>query len=104
MALREHLETGTIDLMPDGLSGIPAILSARPRDPLIVASVSPPDRHGSVSLGTNASYCAALRGDARVFAELRGRTVRERAHALIAIAAPAFRDELRAAARRLGYA
>jgi len=36
-------------------------------------------------------------------AEMRGRTVRQRAEALIAIAAPAFRDELRAAAKRLGY-
>jgi acyl-CoA hydrolase len=36
-------------------------------------------------------------------AELRGRTIRQRAEALIAIAAPAFRDDLRAAARSLGY-
>ena len=36
-------------------------------------------------------------------AELRGRTIRQRALALIAIAAPQFRDELRAGAKRLGY-
>jgi 4-hydroxybutyrate CoA-transferase len=36
-------------------------------------------------------------------AELRGHTIRERAAALIAIAAPAFRDDLGATARRLGY-
>ena len=36
-------------------------------------------------------------------AELRGRTIRERALGLIAIAAPPFRDELRAAARHLAY-
>ena len=36
-------------------------------------------------------------------AELRGRTIRQRALALIAIAAPQFRDELRAGGRRLGY-
>ena len=36
-------------------------------------------------------------------AELRGRTIRERGQALIAIAAPAFRDELRARGRQLGY-
>jgi acyl-CoA hydrolase len=36
-------------------------------------------------------------------AELRGRAIRERATALIAIAAPAFRDDLTAAGRRLGY-
>jgi acyl-CoA hydrolase len=36
-------------------------------------------------------------------AELRGRSIRERAQALIAIAHPAFRDELTAAARALRY-
>jgi hypothetical protein len=36
-------------------------------------------------------------------AELRGRTIRQRALALIAIAAPSFRDGLRAAARDLAY-
>ncbi len=36
-------------------------------------------------------------------ARLRGRTVRERAAALIAVAAPAFREELKAQARKLGY-
>jgi len=36
-------------------------------------------------------------------AKLRGRTVRERAAALIAVAAPEFRDELKTRARALGY-
>ena len=36
-------------------------------------------------------------------AELRGRSIRGRADALIAIAHPDHRDELRAAAHRLGY-
>jgi acyl-CoA hydrolase len=36
-------------------------------------------------------------------AELRGRSIRERTHALVSIAAPAFRDELQAAARALGW-
>lgn len=35
-------------------------------------------------------------------AELRGRTIRERAEALLAIAAPQFREEIRAAAVRMG--
>ena len=35
-------------------------------------------------------------------AELKGRTVRERAEALVEIAHPDFRDELREAAARLG--
>jgi acyl-CoA hydrolase len=78
--LREHLARGTIDLMPNDLSSIPAILRARTRNPLIVASVSPPDRHGYVSLGTNASYCAALRGDVRVFVEVNRRMPRTSGH------------------------
>ena len=36
-------------------------------------------------------------------AELRGRTIGERAEALIAIAHPRFHDQLRAGARALGY-
>jgi acyl-CoA hydrolase len=36
-------------------------------------------------------------------AELRGRTVRERTRALVGIADPAFRDDLEAAARELGW-
>ncbi|MBN1243509.1 MAG: acetyl-CoA hydrolase/transferase family protein [Spirochaetales bacterium] len=37
-------------------------------------------------------------------AKLRGRTVKERTQALIAVAAPEFREELKAKARALGYA
>ena len=36
-------------------------------------------------------------------AELRGRGIRERTHALVAIAEPAFRDELIHQAKLLGY-
>jgi acyl-CoA hydrolase len=36
-------------------------------------------------------------------AELRGRSIRERAHALVAVAAPEHRDRLRAEARELSY-
>jgi hypothetical protein len=43
-------------------------------------------------------YHAGAFGD-----RLRGRTIRQRALALIAIAAPPFRDDLRAAARDLAY-
>src|SRR5262249_4534205 len=60
--LREHFERGTIDLMPNDLSRIPGILRERTRDPLLLVSVSPPDRHGYVSLGSSAVYAAALLG------------------------------------------
>jgi acyl-CoA hydrolase len=74
--LREHFERGTIDLMPNDLSRIPSILRARAKDPLLLVSVSPPDRHGYVSLGTNAMYGAALMGEVRVFAEVNRRMPR----------------------------
>lgn len=74
--LREHFERGTIDLMPNDLSRIPSILRARAKDPLLLVSVSPPDRHGYVSFGTNAMYGAALMGEVRVFAEVNRRMPR----------------------------
>jgi acyl-CoA hydrolase len=74
--LREHFERGTIDLMPNDLSRIPGILRERTRDPLLLVSVSPPDRHGYVSLGSTALYAAAFLGEARVFAEVNRRMPR----------------------------
>ena len=74
--MREHFERGTVDLVPNDLSSMPALLRASTTDPLVVVSVSPPDRHGYVSLGTGANYGAALCGDARVFAEVNARMPR----------------------------
>ena len=74
--LREHFERGTVDLMPNDLSRMSGILRERTRDPLLLVSVSPPDRHGYVSLGTSAVYAAALLGEARVFAEVNRRMPR----------------------------
>ena len=73
---REHHERGTVDLMPNDLSGIPRILRTQTTDPLLLASVSPPDAHGFVSLGTCAIYGAALLGDVRVFVEVNHRMPR----------------------------
>jgi acyl-CoA hydrolase len=74
--MREHFERGTVDLVPNDLSSMPALLRASTTDPLLVVSVSPPDRHGYVSLGTGANYGAAFCGDARVFAEVNARMPR----------------------------
>ena len=74
--MREHFERGSVDLVPNDLSSMPALLRASTTDPLLVVSVSPPDRHGYVSLGTGANYGAALCGDARVFAEVNARMPR----------------------------
>src|SRR5262247_1578724 len=61
--LREHFERGTVDLVPNDLSSIPSIMRARTKDPLLLVCVSPPDRHGYVSLGTSAVSAAALLGE-----------------------------------------
>jgi len=74
--LREHFERGTVDLVPADLSSVPALLRARTTDPLLVISVSPPDRHGFVSLGATANYAAALACEVRVFAEANARMPR----------------------------
>src|SRR5262249_35851104 len=74
--LREHHDRGTIDLMPNDLSATPALLRASTRNPLLIMSVSRPDRHGYVSLGSNAVYGAALMGDVRVFLEVNHRMPR----------------------------
>ena len=68
--MREHYEKGTVELMPGDLSRIPSILRSCTVDPLLIAAVSPPDKHGYVSLGSSAVYGAALLGDVRVFAEV----------------------------------
>lgn len=60
---------GTIDLVPNHFSEVPQLLERGTRDPLVVAACSPPDRHGTFSLGTNADYVARLIGRARVFLE-----------------------------------
>src|SRR5262249_18193571 len=74
--LREHFEKGTVDLVPNDLSSIPSILRARTKDPLLLVSASPPDRHGYVSLGTNGSYAASIMSDVRVFVEVNRRMPR----------------------------
>jgi acyl-CoA hydrolase len=74
-ALRPHYEAGTVDLVPNDLGHIPSILRTLD-DPLMIVSVSPPDAHGFVSLGTNANYAAALHGEMRLFLEVNARMPR----------------------------
>jgi acyl-CoA hydrolase len=74
--MREHFERGTVDLLPNDLSSIPALLRAGTHDPLLVVSASPPDRQGYVSLGVNANYAAALMAEVPVFVEVNARMPR----------------------------
>ncbi len=66
---RPAYHAGTVELVPNHFSDVPALLRLRCPDPVIVCSVSPPDRHGYVSLGTNADYVASFIGRARFFVE-----------------------------------
>ncbi len=66
---RPCFREGTIDLVPNNFSEMRNILRARTSDPLILATASPPDRHGYFSLGLNADYVASFIGKARFFLE-----------------------------------
>ena len=52
------------------------LLRAATTDPLVVATASPPDRHGYFSLGLNADYVASFIGRARFFLEANHRVPR----------------------------
>lgn len=66
---RPRFHDGGVDLVPCHFSEVPMLLR-RLANPLVVAACSPPDRHGHVSLGTNADYVAAFIGRAPFFVEV----------------------------------
>jgi acyl-CoA hydrolase len=72
---RPRFEAGCLDVVPANFSEVPALLMALPK-PLVLASASPPDRHGFFSLGTNADYVASLIGRAPLFLEANRRMPR----------------------------
>src|SRR5262245_50339744 len=51
---RPRFHEGTIDLVPNNFSEMRDILQQQTNDPLVLATASPPDRHGYFSLGLNA--------------------------------------------------
>ena len=66
---RQYFHQGTVDLVPCNFSEVPRLLRRLPDPKLIVAAVSPPDRHGYFSLGTNADYAAPFIGRVPFFVE-----------------------------------
>lgn len=66
---RPRFAAGEVDLVPNHFSEVYPLLRHRCRDPLVIAAVSPPDRHGYFSLGTGADYVASFIGRARFFVE-----------------------------------
>src|ERR687898_2910307 len=75
-ANREAFHKGTCDLVPNNFSEVPSLMRRSTRCSLVLASVSPPDRHGYFSLGTHADYAAALIGEAMFFVEMNHRMPR----------------------------
>ncbi|MGF1472212.1 MAG: acetyl-CoA hydrolase/transferase family protein [Rubrobacteraceae bacterium] len=73
---REAFHNDTCDLVPNNFSEVPVLMRRTTRCSLVLAAVSPPDRHGYFSLGTHADYVAALIGYAPFFVEVNHRMPR----------------------------
>lgn len=67
--LRDAFRNGTCSLVPNHFSEVPDLLRSSTKRSLVLASASPPDRHGYFSLGCHAEYVAALIGEAPFFIE-----------------------------------
>jgi acyl-CoA hydrolase len=66
---RPAFHAGTVDLVPCHFSEVPTLIARRPGPKLVLAACSLPDRHGYVSLGTNADYVAPFIGKVPFFLE-----------------------------------
>jgi acyl-CoA hydrolase len=75
-ANREAFHNDTCDLVPNNFSDVPSLMRRTTRCSLVLAAVSPPDRHGYFSLGTHADYVAPLIGEAPFFVEVNHRMPR----------------------------
>jgi acyl-CoA hydrolase len=75
-ATREAFHAGHCDLVPNNFSDVPRLLRRSVRPDLVVASVSPPDRHGYFSLGTVATHTAAFIGELPFFVEVNAQMPR----------------------------
>jgi acyl-CoA hydrolase len=67
---RAAFAEGTCDLVPAHFSEMPLTLRRHTNRPVVLAAASPPDRHGYVSLGTNADYTARFIGTLPFFIEV----------------------------------
>ena len=65
---RDRFRDGGVDLVPCHFSEVPLLLRRLP-SPIVLAACSTPDRHGYVSLGTNADYVAPFIGQLPFFVE-----------------------------------
>lgn len=67
---------GTLDLVPNHFSEVFNHMQKRTTDPLVIATASPPDRHGYFSLGVSADYTSSFIGRARFFLEVNSQMPR----------------------------
>ena len=67
---RPCFQAGTVDLVPNHFSEVYDVLRRRAPKPLVIASVSPPDKHGNFSLGVSADYVGSFIGRAPFFLEV----------------------------------
>ena len=65
---RPRFHEGAVELVPCNFSEVPRLLALL-EQPVVVAACTPPDRHGYVSLGTNADYVAPFIGKVPFFLE-----------------------------------
>jgi acyl-CoA hydrolase len=66
---RPNFHAGHLDLVPCHFSEVPMLIGRRPGPKVVLAACSMPDRHGFVSLGTNADYAASFIGRLPFFLE-----------------------------------
>lgn len=69
-SLRPHYEAGDVDLVPNDFHAVPALMRSRLTEPLLVVTGSTPDRHGTVTMGLAADYCASLLGELPTIVEV----------------------------------
>jgi acyl-CoA hydrolase len=67
---RAAFHRGDCDLVPNSFSDVPRLMRQTLRPRLVLAAVSPPDRHGYFSLGPDAEYTAAFIGEVPFFVEV----------------------------------
>lgn len=73
---KDAFHAGKCELVPNSFSDVPRLMHTSTKRSLVVASVSPPDRHGYFSLGCHAEYTAAMIGEVPFFVEVNRRMPR----------------------------
>jgi acyl-CoA hydrolase len=73
---RDAFHRGDCDLVPNSFSDVPRLMRQSLAPKLVLAAVSPPDRHGYFSLGANAEYTASFIGEVPFFVEVNASTPR----------------------------